>query len=183
MNRPANHKSLPRRTSQDTTADVQRVLAKLEPTGQDLTILRLLANSSHAFRPFVLFSGALLNRATLPAPVREAVILAMAVADGTSYEWAEHVPMATEAGLSAEQIEAIRVGDLASLPEELLFGIETATQVRAGIGVSEADWQRMVTSWTQEGALDLVLTAGWWGGMIPAVINALGLTGDDVGAP
>ncbi len=57
--------------------------------------------------------GAVRGSSTLPADVRELVILRVASRNGASYEWAAHEPVARAAGLGDEQLAAIRVGGLA----------------------------------------------------------------------
>jgi 4-carboxymuconolactone decarboxylase len=54
--------------------------------------------------------GAVRERCTLSPDIREAVILRIAVLNDASYEWAAHEPPARAAGLSADDLEAIRSG-------------------------------------------------------------------------
>jgi 4-carboxymuconolactone decarboxylase len=54
--------------------------------------------------------GAVRGASTLPADIRELVILRVAARNGADYEWAAHEPVARQAGLGDEQIAAIRVG-------------------------------------------------------------------------
>ena len=54
--------------------------------------------------------GAIRGASTLPADVRELVILRVDSRNGAAYEWASHEPLARQAGLGDEQIAAIRVG-------------------------------------------------------------------------
>jgi AhpD family alkylhydroperoxidase len=65
--------------------------------------------------------GAIRSESTLPANIRELAILRVAAINGAAYEWAAHEPVAVRAGLSAEQIAAVRRGD--PLP---LTGIQRA---------------------------------------------------------
>jgi 4-carboxymuconolactone decarboxylase len=170
-----NHESLPRRTSGDTSGDVGRVLGKLEASGQDLTILRLLANDASAFRPFVMMANSLMYGATLPADVRESVILWLAHHQRSTYEWAEHKPMSARAGLSDEQIEALRVGDLSATSPDQGYAVAAAKELLSNRSLSPETWKGMVDRWDTAGAFDLVLSIGWWGGLVPSVIDALGL--------
>jgi 4-carboxymuconolactone decarboxylase len=181
MTLPPNHEALSRRTSLDTQGDVKRVLGKLEQSGSDLTILRILANSDHVFRPFVLISGSLLRNAVLPDNVREVVILWMASLQGTPYEWAEHVPMAIEAGVSGEQITAIDElrADEAIFSADEMLAIEIAGDLLRGEGIATEKFSAAVHAWTQPGALDLILSVGFWGGMVPTIIGGLGLVRPD----
>ncbi len=54
--------------------------------------------------------GAVRGQSTLPADIRELVILRVAARNGADYEWVAHEPVARQAGLGDEQIAAIRVG-------------------------------------------------------------------------
>ncbi|HEY1831838.1 MAG TPA: carboxymuconolactone decarboxylase family protein [Acidimicrobiales bacterium] len=164
-----------RRTAADTKGDVSRVLGKLEATGQDLTILRLLANDPGTFRPFVMMANSLVYGATLPADVRETVVLWLARRRRNTYEWAEHVPMSKRAGLTEEQIEALRNGDLSRADADQSFGVQAVDELLADRSLSPSTWEDMISRWGVEGAMDLVLTAGWWGGLVPTVLEALGL--------
>ena len=54
--------------------------------------------------------GAVRGSSTLPADVRELVILRVASRNGASYEWTAHEPVARQAGLGDEQLAMISVG-------------------------------------------------------------------------
>lgn len=170
-----NHEGVVRRTSADTTGEVSRVLAKLEQSGQDLTILRLLANDASAFRPFVMMANSLVYGATLPADVRETVVLWLAQHQRNTYEWAEHVPMSKRAGLTDAQIEALRRGDLSRSDDAQVVALEAVRELVTTRALGPATWSALVERWGTEGAFDLVLTVGWWGGLVPTVIDALGI--------
>ena len=163
------------RSSADTEGDVQRVLSKLEQRGFDLRVNRLVANSPNAFRPFILFADALVTRAMLPAVVREVVVLHLAVMRNSDYEWYEHRRMALSAGVTADQMKAIRTGRIG--PElfsaEQLLGISIADELMGGQGLARQQWKAAIDAWAVEGAMDLVLSVGWWGGLVPLVLEAL----------
>ena len=167
------------RSSSDTDGEVQRVLGKLEAGGNDIKIMRLMANSPNAFRPFLLMSISLMERSALPPIDREVAILRLAALLDVDYEWREHVPMSAKAGVSDEQREAIREGrtddpDLFTPPQRLVMKIaETALNERA---LPTALWDEACATWGKEGALDAILVTGWWGGFVPTVINCLGIT-------
>jgi len=178
---PPNHEALRRRTTSDTEGDVRRVLAKLEGNDLDFTVVRVVANSSALFRPFVLLSDALNNRSTIPADIRETVILAIAARAQMQYEWAEHVPMAGAAGLDDKQIAAL-AADSASpdlFDSEQLLAVAVAHGVLEGGGVAPENWSRMKAQWGDGGALELIAIIGWWGGFIQAMLGALGLVAPD----
>lgn len=165
------------RTASDTTDDVKRILEKLEATGQDQLVLRLVANSPNSFRPFVLMANSLVNEARLPADVREAVVLHLAVALGDDYEWHSHIHEAHAAGLSPTQIQSIIDGAErgSALSDGQQLGIRLVDRLRLGERWSDDDWDAAIELWGREGAMDLAMSAGWWAGLVPAVIRAMRL--------
>lgn len=169
----------PLRTAADTDGDVERVLAKLEATGQAQTILRLAANSPSVFRPFVLLANALVNRTTLGAAEREALVLFLATKEGAAYEWEAHQAPAQEAGLTAEQIEVLRGGDALARPEVFSakqhLALRLGNQLVDGAPWSEDDWTEALAAWGAEGALDLVFSVSWWAGFVLIFTRALDL--------
>jgi 4-carboxymuconolactone decarboxylase len=168
---------LPLRSSTDTEGEVQRVLGKLEGRGSDLTVVRMIANSPNAFRPFVLFSDALMTRSPVAADIREVVILHLAVRMRQSYEWFEHEAMSERAGVTNEQRQAIRDGRLEQslFSDNQLLAVTAADEMLDGRRITDVTWQEMVDTFGPGGALDIVLTIGWWGGLVPLVLDALQL--------
>jgi 4-carboxymuconolactone decarboxylase len=173
------------RSSRDTSGEVQRVLGKLEALGTDLTIVRLLANSPTSFRPFVLLSDSLLTRSTLPAEVREIVILHIAARRNVSYEWWEHERMSANAGITGAQVSAVRAGDRDShaFTYGHQLGMSIADELLAGNGLSRERWDEAMACWGLEGAIDLVISIAWWGGLIPLLLEAFGLRADEGDEP
>ena len=172
------HRTLRRRTSADTDGDVARVLGKLEGTGQNLLVLQLVANSPHAFRPFILFADALLNKGVLPRPVMEVAILWLAQHHRAPYEWAEHEPMALRAGLSSDQIDALRTGDVRGelFTDDDRLAVDVCRSLTVDETIPPELWARAVERFGEAGAMDLVFTVGWWGGLVLSFVRALGLT-------
>jgi 4-carboxymuconolactone decarboxylase len=137
----------------------------------------MMANSANAFRPFVLFADALMTRSPIPPEVREVVILHLAVRMGQTYEWYEHESMSARAGVTEEQRQAIREGRIQPpvFSSEQALGVRAADELVDGRRVSDATWKQMVDTWGPGGALDVLLTIGWWGGLVPYVLDALEL--------
>jgi alkylhydroperoxidase family enzyme len=149
----------------------------LEASGNDLDIVRLVANSPNVFRPFILFADALMTRATLPSDVREVVVMHLAARRQSNYEWKEHETISQRAGVTYEQLAAIQsaryTADLFS--EDQLLAVAIADELLAGAGLRSAAWINAIQHWQVEGALDLVFTVGWWGALVPLIIEALAL--------
>ena len=165
------------RSAADTQGEVQRVLSKLEAAGNDLKILKILANAEHAFRPFVLLSNALMNLAAFPAADREVVVLHLAARRGVPYEWNEHVPMSTAAGLSDEQRKLISVGDYdgGSFTGAQRLSVCAADEIINERALSNKTWRKACETWGNDAALELILIVAWWGSFVPTIIEAIGL--------
>lgn len=169
----------PLRTAADTDGDVQRVLEKLEATGQNQTILRLVANSPNVFRPFVLLANSLVNRATLGGAEREALVLHLAAMEGAAYETAAHLTPAAQAGLTERQIEILTSGAGLEHPSEFSdaqnLALRLGNKVAHGEALDDRDWSDAHGQWGREGALDLVFSVAWWAGFVLVFTRALGL--------
>jgi len=79
--------------------------------GGDLYALdRMLLHSPPVADGWNALLGAIRERTTLPADVRELVILRVAVLNGAPYEWATHEPVGRAAGLSDTELAVAQAG-------------------------------------------------------------------------
>lgn len=62
--------------------------------------------------------GAVRERSALPADIRELAVLRVAEINGAGYEWAAHEPIAKRAGMTTEQLAALRDGGDRSVLDE-----------------------------------------------------------------
>jgi alkylhydroperoxidase family enzyme len=87
---------------------LQRLLeASPGGTKHPLNIFTTLGHSPDVFRRWIGFGASLLQGA-IPDRQRELVILRVAHLDESEYEWTQHVPMALAAGVTREEIDALR---------------------------------------------------------------------------
>lgn len=172
-----NHEAIPRRTSADTEGEVSRVLGKLEASGQDLTILRMLANAPGVFRPYLKFATALIYEGDLAEDVREIVIMWMAQARPNSYEWAEHDVISERVGVSRELIEHLATGaELdAKFTDDQRAGVAIAREVLDTGTIASENFDKALQRFGMEALIELILTISWWGGAVPMMLEALQL--------
>ena len=164
------------RSSADTTGDVQRVLSKLEESGRDLPITRLVANWQTGFRPFILMADALLVKGVLPPITREMVVLHIAAVQGLEYEWHEHERMAIGAGVDAEQIAALSTPELPTgdhFDASQLAALTLVDQVLRAHQPEPGTWDEVCGLLGQDAALELVFAVAWWGGFVPVAVRGL----------
>jgi alkylhydroperoxidase family enzyme len=169
---------LPLRSSHDTEGEVQRVLSKLESNGKSFAISRVMANSSHAFRPFIKLASALTHDSPLPRTDREVVILLLAARRNAEYEWREHVVMSARVGITDEQRTILAADDLTDLstftPSQQL-ALRIADEIDRSGRVDADAWSLAEQTWGTEAAFDLILAIGFWGGMVPILVKAVAL--------
>jgi 4-carboxymuconolactone decarboxylase len=157
---------IPLQTSTSTTGDVQNILGKLEGSGRDITIVRLMANWESGFRPFVKMADALLTKGTLAPVMREMCVLHIANQRGFEYEWTEHIPMSAAAGVTEAQRAALRQGDTSD--DELFTGdqrvaIAFISELIATGVATPATWDFTVTRLGFNEALELIFVYAWCG--------------------
>ena len=83
----------------------QQIIAE---RGRMLNLYRMLLHSPPFARGWLSFFTAVRQQGSLDARYRELAILRIAVLNRADYEFAQHVPFAEKAGLSAGQIEAVK---------------------------------------------------------------------------
>ncbi|MFF7734491.1 carboxymuconolactone decarboxylase family protein [Streptomyces sp. NPDC007984] len=88
--------------------------------------LGLLLNHPELAKAFLTFSTHLLYRSTLPARTRELTILRVAWRHRCRYEWAHHVLIAREAGVTEEEVEEVRQ-DASTLLNRAVDELETTS--------------------------------------------------------
>jgi len=109
---------------------------------------------------------------TLPAAVRELVILWLARRVGAAYEWVKHEPPARAAGLSDAVIAALRAGrEPPGLDETQQGALVAARCVVESRSISPDLQERLIGLVGMEGIIELVVLVGFYR-MIAGVIFA-----------
>lgn len=167
---------VPYLSSSDAIGEVAELLAQLEARALQMRVIQAVANSSGAARNFARLGNSLIRFTKLDSRWRELVILHLAVVLDAPYEWYEHEPIARDVGVTAVEFEALRHGGLF---EEVFDDRDRAVLKFAHAVVRhEMDdqlWTGVAEFLDVEEMTDLVLAAGWWGAMVPALVSALGI--------
>jgi 4-carboxymuconolactone decarboxylase len=110
---------------------------------------------------------------SLPAPIRECIILATGRELRCQFEWTSHEPQARRAGVSDESIRSIRNGELPSGPggEEAVVRF-VYENLRNG-EVTDATFRRVRDAFGDAGTAEVAATIGFYS-MLANVINAFG---------
>jgi hypothetical protein len=173
---PARHR-VPLATSATTRGETARLLGKLEQSGQDIPIIRVVANWPAGFRPFVLMADALLSKGVLGPATREFVVLHIAARQGLHYEWDEHVSMSAAAGVTDAQRAALRDGSVpapgADFTAADVAAITFADHLLDPEPITPDRWDAACAALGEDAATEIVFAVAWWGGYVPVVARSL----------
>ena len=141
-------------------------LAELENTiraergGEIAVLYQALLNSPSIASGWEKMLTAVRNRTSVPADLRELVILRVAVINRASFEFEAHAPHARSAGVSEEKIEAVRSWpdqrDLFTSDEQL--SLDLADAMTRDIEVPEALMQELRARFDARGVVEMVAT-------------------------
>ena len=102
-------------------------------------------------------------RSTLAADVREFAILATAVHWRCAFEWQAHAPIARTAGVSEEELQALRRGEaLATSARSLQATHALAAALHSSGRVPDEVFDEAVSHFGREGVLELLVLCGYY---------------------
>ncbi|WP_420750084.1 carboxymuconolactone decarboxylase family protein [Rhodococcus sp. O3] len=136
------------------------------------TALSALAHHPDLTKAFLGFSVYLLWRSTLPPRLRELAILRVAHRRDCEYESQHHIPIAQEAGLSLDEIEAARVGEATDEFERTLLA--AVDELEDKNRLSEQTWNALGERLDKRQRMDFIFTVGGYGLMAMA-FNTFGI--------
>ena len=117
--------------------------------------------------------GAVRSSSSLPADVRELVILRVAVLNRASYEWDAHAPLGIRHGLGEAELEHIRTGGgVSPLGAEQQVAFDFTTALTQECRVDDALFARAEQAFGPQGVVDLTVTVGAYN-MVSRFLTAL----------
>ena len=145
-----------------------------------LNIFRTLAREPKALKAFNTWGGYVLSRRNgLPAREREIVILRIGYLCKSGYEWTQHHRIGLESGLSAAEIENIKVGADAPgwTPAEAAL-ILAADELNRDHFITDATWAALGKHFSDKQRMDVVFTAGQYT-QVSMILNSFGVQLDE----
>ena len=143
-----------------TRPELAEIEAKIQAERGRVSLLyQVLLNSPAIAQGWEQLLTAVRNRSSLPADLREMVILRIAVLNRAPYEFDAHVPHAQKAGVPDEKIAAIRDATLASMfsaQEKCVLQL-TDTMTR-DIEVSDGLYALVKQYFDEQQMIDLLVT-------------------------
>jgi alkylhydroperoxidase family enzyme len=145
---------IPNHSIEDAPEASRSLLAEMvqfSPTGRLLNLHAQMAHSPAVLEAYVSIRRASARLGTMDGPVRSALMLAVAVHDGSEYALAIVSALALRSGWQPDQVAALRAGkDLGEEKTDALIGVAREAAANSG-HVSDPAWARAVRSgWSDE---------------------------------
>ena len=145
-------------TNPELAAQEAQIMAE---RGRISQLYRVLLNSPPIAHGWEQMLSAVRNRNSIPAGIRELVILRVAILNRAPYEFDAHVPHALAAGVSADAIEASRSLPLAAdapFTDAQRVALRLTDAMTRDIDVPDALYAEVRQHFNAQGQIDLVAT-------------------------
>ena len=161
------------------TAFSDDVATRMVSTGPDAmpvpNVLSTLMHHPALAGPFLVYNNVLLRTPALDHRTRELIILRVAWRTRAPYEWAQHVRIATNVGITPAEIAAIAHGpdveSWSTLEADLLAATD---QCIDNYRIDDDTWGRLALQLDQRQLVELVFVVGTYTGLAMA-FNSFGL--------
>lgn len=163
----------------DWSDEVQKILRPNVEQGSVFNIFKTLAHHPDLLRRWLVFGNHVLFKSTLPPRERELVILRIGWLCEAEYEWAQHVKIGKDAGLTDVEIERIKAGPNArgwNEPDTLL--LRATDELRRDAFISDATWKGLSAHFDTKQLMDVVFAVGQYN-LVSMALNTLGVQLDD----
>jgi len=174
---------IPPLPEQEWSAEQREILTRTQPAAEVLNIFRTLVRHPDLYKRWLPFGHQILSRSTLPPREREIVILRVGHRCDAGYEFHHHVAIGKQAGLTDEDIQAIREGAGAAHWndfERLLIG--AVDELHDDAFITQATWQGLARRYTTSQLIDLVFTVGQYT-LVSMALNSFGVQLEGGGHP
>ena len=159
---------------EEVSDDLRELFQQMEDKGQTvLNLFKVMANSPEVGRAFLRLGNRILLKSRLNPRLRELAILRVGDLAKASYEFAQHVPIARRAGVTAEQIEALPAWNGSPLFNDqeravLQYTDEVAEKIRA----TDVTFGNIKVFLSDQEIVELTATVGYYG-MVSRILESL----------
>ena len=144
------------------------------PNAEAVNIFATLVRYPGLYRRWMPFAGKLLA-GKLPVRDRELLILRSAWRCASSYEWGQHVRLAKQAGLSADEIDRVAAGPDApgwdASDRTLLTAVD---ELHDNACLGDATWDALAARYDERQMIELPMLVGQYH-MLAFALNSLGV--------
>jgi 4-carboxymuconolactone decarboxylase len=149
--------------------------------GSRTNTMMTLARHPQLGMAYNVFGRQVLLNSTLPVRVRELVVLRTAWHLKSEYEWHYHVGYAIAAGMTMDEIGAVREGPEAAVwrgQDDDRVVLQSVDDLLKSATISDATWERLTAIFDKQQLMDLVFMIGHYV-MFGWAITALGIPLED----
>ena len=143
--------------------------ANPEGAGNVLSTLVRHLDLTEAYLPF---NAYLLRKSTLSSRIREVALLRTVLRGKCDYLWSHHMPIAARAGLTREDINAIRSGHCADPIDHLV--VQAVDDLMANSTINHVTWDELGEVFSVEQRMDLIFTIGGYL-LLAMAVNTFGV--------
>jgi alkylhydroperoxidase family enzyme len=144
-----------------------------------LNVLGLLAHHPALAEAYNTFNGHILFATTLEPRQRELLVLRVAAVRGSIYEWRQHVVIAADVGITAEEIERLAEGpDAAGWSPEDAALVRAVDELLADARISDPTWSVLASAFATPQLMDLIFTVGAYD-LLAMALRSFGVALDD----
>ena len=148
-------------------------------TGEMPNIFKTLAHHPDLMKRWLVFGNHVLFKSTLPARERELVILRIGWLCEAEYEWAQHVRIGKQCGLTDDEIHRIKIGHTARGWEarDVLL-LRAVDELHKDAFITDPTFAGLAAHYTTQQLMDLVFAIGQYN-LVSMVLNTFGVQLDD----
>ena len=163
----------------DWNASQSEALKAFKEQGNVQNVFRTLANHEMLAKRWMVFANHILFKNSLSPREREIAILRAGYLAGSEYEWAQHKVIGRNAGMTDEEIEAVREGATASVwSESDALIVRAADELHESVCISDDTWAGLARHFSTQQILDLIFTCGQYR-MLAGALNSCGVPLDE----
>jgi 4-carboxymuconolactone decarboxylase len=166
---------IPPTTEANWSNDERELLSGFkQQRGYVMNVYGTLTRHPQMYRPWLGFARYILRESSLPARVREMLILRIAWLASGEYEWAAHKSLGKDAGLTDAEITRLseRPGAEGWIPSDEAI-VRAVDELHYDAFISDATWAALSTRFDTRQLMDLVFTVGAYK-MLAMALNSFG---------
>jgi predicted acyl esterase/alkylhydroperoxidase family enzyme len=161
------------------TAEQKQFLEPLEQAGRLYNVFKTMANHPDLARDWMTFASYILRRSSLPPRDREVLILRIGWLCKAEYEWAQHMRVGKNAGLTDDDVRRISEGPTAAgLTDHDRLLLQAADELHDDAMISDATWTQLAKSYSTQQMMDVVFTIGQYN-LVSMALNSFGVQLDE----
>ncbi len=173
------HPRIPPVTDAEMTEAQKEVLGPILKRDNVDNVFRTMVQHPDLCRRWMVFANHILGKSTLPAREREVLILRIGWLCQAEYEWAQHVVIGKNAGLTDGEISDIKEGPAApAWSEQDRLLLQATDELHKDAIISDKTWNALSKTYDRHQMMDIVFTVGQYN-LVSMALKSFGVQLDD----